>query len=262
MDHSKYVFFDIDGTLLDREGHVSESAGRAIRMLRENGHKALLCSGRTRGYIREEEVLSIGFDGIVSGCGTEIEYEGKILLQRLIEPEEALRVVRAAKKHAFPSILEGPRYLYMDAEEFEGDAYAQRLSRVMGEDLLSIRDSWGQWEFSKFSCVINPETRDAFFADFAEGYDAIFHNDIVAEIIPKGFDKSTGMAWLCEHLGVDREDTFAFGDGMNDIGMFDWAGTGIAMGNGQSAAKEAADYVTDDMHKDGVANALEHFGLI
>ena len=110
--------------------------------------------------------------------------------------------------------------------------------------------------------VINPETRDAFFAEFEEGYDAIFHNDIVAEIVPKGFDKSTGMAWFCEHLGISREDTFAFGDGMNDIGMFRWAGTGVAMGNGQPAAKEAADYVTDDMHRDGVRNALRHFGLI
>ena len=259
---SKLVFFDIDNTLMGIGGRVPESAVRAVHGLQRNGHKAILCSGRTRGFIREEELLAIGFDGIISGCGTEIEYEGRVLFRRLIEGAEAVRVVESVKRHAFPTILEGPRYLYFDKEEFAGDGYAQYVEGVMGKDLLSMQDNWGEWEFGKFSCIVNHATKDALICDLGSEYDFLFHNENIVEIVPKGFDKSSGMAWLCAHLGTEQQDTMAFGDGTNDIGMLQWAGIGVAMGNANDEAKEAADHVTDDLWDDGVAKALRHFGLI
>ena len=44
--------------------------------------------------------------------------------------------------------------------------------------------------------------------------------------------------------------------------MLLYASCGIAMGNGTDAAKEAADYITDDIHQDGIYNGLKHFDLI
>ena len=70
---SKAVFFDIDGTIWDQKQRIPESAVKAIRKLRENGHYAFLCSGRTRSFIRGENLFAIGFDGIVGGCGTYVE---------------------------------------------------------------------------------------------------------------------------------------------------------------------------------------------
>ena len=72
----KAAFFDIDGTLWDSCNEIPESTVEAIRKLRENGNLAFLCSGRTRAYIQNPSLLEIGFDGIVSGCGTMIEYRG------------------------------------------------------------------------------------------------------------------------------------------------------------------------------------------
>ena len=54
----------------------------------------------------------------------------------------------------------------------------------------------------------------------------------------------------------------AIGDGENDIGMISYAGIGVAMGNASDEVKNAADYVTDTVDEDGLANALRHFGLI
>ena len=61
---------------------TGEHKGR-IRMLRENGHLAFR-SGRTRAFIQDERLLALGFDGIVAGCGTWIEMDGKTLFLKKI----------------------------------------------------------------------------------------------------------------------------------------------------------------------------------
>ena len=66
---------------------------------------------------------------------------------------------------------------------------------------------------------------------------------------------------MCRHFGIDVADTMAIGDGGNDIPMLRHAGIGIAMGNANDAVKAEADYVTDTVDQDGIAKALQHFGL-
>ena len=65
-----------------------------------------------------------------------------------------------------------------------------------------------------------------------------------------------------DHYMISQSETMAFGDRENDIDMIRFAGIGVAMGNGIPALQKAADYVTDDIDEDGIANALHHFGLI
>ncbi|MCC8152423.1 MAG: HAD hydrolase family protein, partial [Lachnospiraceae bacterium] len=79
------IFFDIDGTIWDRENIIPESTKTALRLLKENGHQIFLCSGRTRVFIRSEELFSMNFDGVLSGCGTHIEYHGREVLYKKVE---------------------------------------------------------------------------------------------------------------------------------------------------------------------------------
>lgn len=68
------LFFDIDGTLLDeKEGIVPESTVRALHQAKKNGHLLFLCTGRCKS-IWPKDILEIGFDGVVGGCGTNIFY--------------------------------------------------------------------------------------------------------------------------------------------------------------------------------------------
>lgn len=83
-----------------------------------------------------------------------------------------------------------------------------------------------------------------------------FHN------IPQGTSKATGIDWLCRHMGIKNEDTYAIGDSVNDLDMLSFVGHGIAMGNGTPPAKEAAEFVTTDIYDDGIKHAMEHYGLI
>ena len=63
-------------------------------------------------------------------------------------------------------------------------------------------------------------------------------------------------------INIAKEDTYALGDGVNDLEMLGFVGHGIAMGNASQVAKDAAEYVTSHIHEDGVFHALKYYGLI
>ena len=79
---------------------------------------------------------------------------------------------------------------------------------------------------------------------------------------PAGSGKGVGIERVCRLLDIPRENTYAIGDSVNDLDMFRYAAHGICMGNGTAVAKEAAEYITDDLHADGFLHAMEHYGLI
>ena len=74
MQQSHICFFDIDNTLWDFHMNIPESTKEAVRRLHENGHYVFLNSGRARAMIRDPRLFELGFNGVVSGMGTMIEY--------------------------------------------------------------------------------------------------------------------------------------------------------------------------------------------
>ena len=258
----KAIFFDIDGTLWDRKNYIPDSTREAIRRLKAAGHRVMICSGRCRGYIHNEELLGLGFDGIVSGCGTMTEYHGEILRYYRVPKDRAIWTVETTKKFGMRPILEGRKNLYMYYDDFKDDGYGEKLMRENGERLLWIDEHWGEWEFSKFSLDMRDADVQGCFKALSIYYDFLVHSPRVAEVVPKGFDKAYGMRWLSDYLNVPIEDTVAFGDGMNDMGMIRAAGIGVAMGNGVDALKEAADVVAPPMADDGILHVCERLGLI
>ena len=81
-------------------------------------------------------------------------------------------------------------------------------------------------------------------------------------MIAKGHSKGLAIAIICGVLGVDPQDTFAFGDSNNDLSMFQVAGNKIAMGDASSELAAAADYVTAAAFEGGITQALKHYGLL
>lgn len=67
---------------------------------------------------------------------------------------------------------------------------------------------------------------------------------------------------MLEILGVDKEDVYAFGDGLNDVEMLSYVGYGIAMGNAEDEVKAAASYVTKHVSEGGIYEGLKMVGLL
>lgn len=258
---SKAVFFDIDGTLWDDHMRIPESTAEAIRALRAAGNYAFLCSGRSRACIRNEKLLALGFDGVVAACGAHVEREDAVFYGRLLTDAQAAHVLRVIKENNLHAVLEGPRYIYVEEGAFQEDPYVVYLRRELGEDLKVI-SGMKHFEINKLSAVLNGAPPEKVTAEFGEDFTVIAHGEELIEVVPAGHSKATGIAKMCEACGIAWEDTYAFGDGANDLEMLRFVAHGIAMGNGTPEAKEASEYVTAPIMEDGIERGLRHYGLI
>lgn len=76
-------------------------------------------------------------------------------------------------------------------------------------------------------------------------------------ITPPGITKATGIARICEALGVGIESVMMVGDGLNDLPAIEAVGYPVAMGNAEEQVKAAARYIVADVESDGLAEALD-----
>ena len=79
------------------------------------------------------------------------------------------------------------------------------------------------------------------------------------EIAPEGVNKGAALLRLAKHLGLQRDEVMAFGDGQNDVTMIESAGTGVCMLNGCPEAKAVADRIAPSNLDDGVAQVIEEY---
>lgn len=258
----KVLFFDIDNTILTRNNEIPESTFRAFEKLHENGHLVFINTGRSRAYVRDPYLLSLGFDGFITGCGTMIEYQGEIIKDSRLDIDLVEHTVNTLRKYKIRPILEGKEYLYFDESEFGTDPYGMKLKSELGERRLTIEHEWRKWEIYKYACDTTGSDRETCFEELKDYYDFMIHNERVVEIVPKGSHKGVGILEVCEYLGIDVKDTYAFGDSANDIGMLETAGYAVVVGNGSDAAKAHADYVTTALLDDGIWNACKYLKLI
>lgn len=257
------VFFDIDGTLWDGQRNIPESTITAIRKLRNNGHKAFICSGRARANINDERLFDIGFDGVIAACGNHVEYEGQVVYQKLLSDEEVRKIINVTNECRLPIVMEGPSTHLISEKGFENDPYVDYLYQRLGELALPVSAYKTEMSFNKFSAgIMEYSDYETVKKELEPFMDSLEHNATVVEFVPKGTSKATGIIELCKYLNVDISDTFAIGDSINDVDMLKAVGHGIAMGNGTQPAFEAAEYITTSLHEDGIKNALTHYELI
>lgn len=256
------VFFDIDGTLWDNNMQIPKSTIEAIHLLRERGSYAFICSGRSRANIQSKNLLDIGFDGVVAACGTHIDFMNEKEFEVLLTEEQVAHALAALKKHGVPAVLEGPEFIYVNPDEFLDDPYVIYLRNELGNRLRDYARGSAGIVINKMSAALNGADVEAVKRDLGSDFDVVIHEEDIIEINPHGHSKATGIEKVCEIMDIPRENTYAFGDSANDLEMLSFVAHGIAMGNGTSVAKEAAEYITADINEDGIFLGLKHYGLI
>lgn len=257
----KAVFFDIDGTLVPYDKDIPESAVIAVKKLRENGHLAVISTGRTKPLIMPE-VIELGFDGIIAGCGSYVEYKGKPVYSELADIDKIRKIADTLIEDGYIPFFESWQGIYYfpelvkTREKGSGEYY----SRLLGDKYMPVSDSM---QVNKiYANLFGTDFNLAKYAEFEDYFEIHVHSNVAVEIVPRIYNKATGMQHFLQAAGIDREDTYAIGDSLNDAQILTFAGTGIAMGSAFEEVKQFADYITTDIDDDGVYNALKHFNLI
>lgn len=259
----KIVFFDIDGTIYSYGEGVPKDTIEGIRKLRENGNYAVICTGRTKSMIFPE-IAEVGFDGIIAGGGTYVEFGGKEISRYVMPKDLTVEVVIEMRKNNIMAIPEGIENIYFDTalmpEKYK-PIYNLYKTNV-GENVIDI-DDINDITVSKVSGSANSgEAVDIMIEKFSDKFTIIRHLYKYLEMIPKGYSKAVGIEKLINYLSIEKKNTYAFGDSMNDFEMLKYVNYGVAMGNSTDEFKEQMDYVTDDYDKGGIYNALKSFELI
>lgn len=265
MTEKKAVFFDIDGTLFEQGNPVPESTVAAIHKLRENGHLAFVCSGRSRIMVPEKEILSIGFDGVIAACGMYASFGERVLFDEEMTEEQLSDILPVLQDTDTMYILEGTEYIYYDERTIHyaiDDWYVRSINEMVADRFCVVPQCAQEIHANKISIQVPKSRMEEVTERAKRHYQLLLHEENIAEIIPHGFTKAGGIRRVCEMLGISRENTIAVGDSINDVDMLRYAGIGIVMGNGTQVAKENADFITTGIYEDGIWNAMAHFGLV
>ena len=259
----KIVFFDVDGTIYEGGKGTPESTRRALKRLKENGHIPVMCTGRPKASLFPE-VLELDFPALICGAGTYVEYEGRVLRNLLLPNSVLLQQAPRLEKAGCCVVLEGPEYLScrMKEEDFTHFRILDRLRREYPErlkqmDLLTDRICKITVYISDMSAFerLVPELERSLEL-------ARYENFPCVEMMPKGISKADGIRILLEELDIPLSNTYAFGDGPIDLEMLQYVQYGTAMGNAEESVLRSAKYRTEGIWEDGVARALERYGLI
>ena len=255
----KAVFFDIDGTLLSHKTNtVPPSALDAIRQLRQQGILVFLATGRHRSHLESLSSLrELEYDGAVSlNGGYCYDARGQIFHNPVCR-EDIAALLSWLDANPTPCGFTEEDRTYVN---FYNDRVHQ-VHDAIHTPLLPLGDLRRGLDFPVYQILLYlypedpvppcmPHTRTTRW--FTGGVD----------VIPAEGGKALGIQKILEHYGIHKADTMAFGDGDNDLDMFEAVGLAVAMGNAVPQAKAAADYITDDAEHDGIAKALKLFRLI
>ena len=275
----KIIFIDVDGTLVDYENNLPESAIEAIRRARKNGHKVYISTGRSKAEVYQN-IWDIGLDGMIGGNGSYVEHQDHVVMHQMISKEQCKNIVDWLHLRGLEFYLESNNGLFA-SEQFETRAQGtiQEYSKRKGQEganQLTVRNVFPEMIFggelyrddvNKISYVLGSyqdftDTKEHFPELESGTWGGKDEEALFGDLRAAGINKANAIQHLLTYLQADISNTIAFGDAKIDIPMLSYCSYGVAMGNSGNEIKEMADDITDDVDKDGLYNAFVKLKLI
>lgn len=253
----KIIFFDIDGTIFCiKHGRITDNVKQSIARAQKRGHLCMIASGRPYSFIANN-VKELGFDGYVLANGAHIKYQGRDMGIQYLNYEDARDMCRRFRQGNIQYVLSTPTYSYIDG------SFTKLLDffRRCNIDFENFVYDFDEDEILKKTLKIEAWADTQEDVDYAERYCGKFTSEIhgpgqTIEICGKNVTKATGIRQVMEILHLPVDSSFCFGDGPNDVEMFETVGHGFAMENGVDAVKTIAEGICPSVEEDGVAVKL------
>lgn len=270
----KLICIDMDGTLLNKAGEISEKNLDAIKMASGNGVNVAVTTGRlfaSANYFAD--LLGVKTPVIASnGAYIRERSNDKVIYKSLLGYDNAIKIVEILKNFDLY-----PHFNTYDAIFTErlvnSSLFYSKLNETLPEDRrikISIVEDWQKVlkenESEILKCIVIDKDIDK-IKKVKEEISRIETLEVVSslkknfEIMARGVSKGKAVEMLANYYGIHKSEIICIGDNENDLSMIKYAGLGIAMGNAEDFVKESADYITDTNDNDGVAKAIEKFVL-
>lgn len=259
----KLIASDIDGTMLNSKGELTERTVAAIKAAEKKGVRFALSTGRSYQAVTEFiDVLDLTDTPCVIYNGAMIVIGGKTLYSLAIEPDVARAVVKEGHKRNAVMICWCDNKLYCEEVCEKVDSY-KKISGVEPIVLKSLADvaDRGITKFVWFDSAENTAKNYAELGGCMAGVNIAPSRTDFLEFVNKDCSKATALKMLADILGIDIENCVAVGDGFNDIPMLKCAGISVAMGNADDKVKQNCNIVTEDCDHDGLAAFIEKYIL-
>lgn len=286
----KLIAIDLDGTMLNQYGAVTENTKEAIKKIQEKGTEVIIVSGRPIDSIKTiaKEIQSEKY--FISGNGA-ILYDIKkqeIIYENTLKKSKVLDIIKICEENSiFYTIYTEKEIiskslnfnvLYYNKENLNKDEENKTHINLMEDIYDYIRNR--EEKIIKFTICDNnqaifnsimrklKEIEEIEVLDVShmsrktikQGTEEFAIEYYYTEISAQNVDKWSALEILMEKTGIKREEIVTIGDNINDKKMIENAGLGIAMQNGSPEVRKIAKYIAPDNNDDGVAKVLEMLG--
>lgn len=254
------ICLDVDGTLVNHDGEMSQAVKDAARAIVAAGHEVVISTGRSLGAtLPVIQMLGIesGYavccnGGVTARIDLSLEDGYEVVERKTFDPAPALRALVKAMPTA-KYALEDDAGQFLSTERFQDASFGVVATPVPLDAML---------EATAVRLVVF--STDSTAEEFGEAVGTMGLSGVTysvgwtawLDIAAEGVTKASGLEVLREKRGFDIGATIAVGDGRNDIEMLAWAGRGVAMGQAPDEVKAVADEIAAGVDEDGLATVL------
>lgn len=252
--------FDLDRTVVTDDYRLPGTIASAIAAARRAGHHVTVLTGRARAaaqpFLDGLDVVgpcSVNHGALVLGAG------GTTLRRTQLAAVDVRSLLTPYLDH---ELLEFS--CVVDDTLFVRDPGNERWSHELTQNRLVERFA-GDFAHLTDKVVFAPSDSCSLVCAHVERtlphLTRYLWGDGFLEVIGKGADKGSALALIAEQLGVPRAEVVAFGDGLNDVTMLQWAGRGVAVGSAHADTLAVADEHIASPEEGGVAAWIERYAL-
>lgn len=273
MSTYKLIAFDMDRTLLNSKKQISSATLAAIKKAHDAGKIIVLSTGRCLAELSSYTDQIPGLRYLVCASGSlvyDLEKEKVLfsdpLTQEQVRPILEIAALEKPMTHilSLRSIVDPDDVAHM--EDFHMEIFRSFFDEV-ADKCPNLKEKYFANPFPINK--LNLYHRDAASCARTEAHirkagiavTMVYEQGTSIEISPKGVTKASGLAHLCDHLGLSIAQAIAVGDSENDVDVLKKAGFSIAMGNAKPDIKALADAVVADCDHDGCVEAIEKYLL-